>query len=204
MGIVKKDKFEKKFRYHHGNLRQTLVEAALEILKEQGIESLSLRAIAKKTNVSQAAPYSHFRDKNDLLAAVAESGFQSLALQMADDAIGIKNVQKQIERLIISYIYFAIEHKSLFQLMFSRELSEMKNYPTLAMTAGKNYSLISTALSRRKNSKEDTRFLTVAIWSLCHGLTSLIIDEKIDIHQFGSENIDEFIERVVNIFSDSL
>ena len=201
MEIAKVDKFQKSFRYHHGNLRQTLIDAALELLAENGIEALSLRAIAKKTNVTQAAPYSHFRDKNDLLAAVAETGFQRLALQMAEDATGIKEIQKQIEKLIVSYIRFAVENKPLFQLMFSRELAEMKNYPTLAMTAGKNYSLISSALSRRGNEKEDTRFLTVAIWSLCHGLTSLIIDEKIDINQFDAKNMDEFVGRVVNIFS---
>jgi len=80
----------------------------------------------------------------------------------------------------------------------------MKNYPTLAMTAGKSYSLISAALSKRQAPAEDTPFLTVAIWSLCHGLTSLIIDEKINLKQFGADSVDEFIQRTVGIFSSHL
>ena len=204
MENTKENKFQKNFKYHHGNLRQTLIEAALELLEEKGIDALSLRSIAKKTDVTQAAPYSHFRDKNDLLAAVAEIGFQKLAIQMAEAATGIKETQSQIEKLVASYINFASTNKSLFQLMFSRELSNMKEYPTLAMTAGKSYSLISTALSKRSNNKEDTRFLTIAIWSLCHGLTSLIIDEKIDIKQFDAANLDEFVNRTVGIFSEHL
>lgn len=197
--------FQKKFRYHHGELRSALIEAALDILKDKGMEHLSLRTLAKATGVTQAAPYSHFRDKDDLLAAVAETGFQRLALQMAEDATGTANTQERIEKLMASYIRFALANKPLFQLMFSRELSEMKNYPTLAMTAGKSYALISAALSKRVSSTdEETRFLTVTIWSLCHGLTTLIVDQKIKLEQFGAATLDEFVRRTVGNFSAQL
>ena len=79
---------EEKTPYHHGQLRDALIAAALDLLKEKGVDALSLRALAKATRVSQAAPYSHFEDKDHLLAAVAETGFQRLALQMAQDATG--------------------------------------------------------------------------------------------------------------------
>lgn len=201
---VAKTVSQKKFRYHHGELRSALIDAALEILKEGGMEGISLRALAQATGVTQAAPYSHFRDKDDLLAAVAETGFQRLALQMAEDATGMRNVQERIEKLMASYVRFAVTNKPLFQLMFSRELSEMKNYPTLAMTAGKSYALISAALSGRNATAEDTRFLTVTIWSLCHGLTTLIVDNKIRLEQFGAAGIDEFVRRTVEPFSGKL
>jgi AcrR family transcriptional regulator len=186
---------QKKFRYHHGDLRSALIEAALEILRTDGVESLSLRTLAKMTSVTQAAPYSHFRNKDDLLAAVAETGFQRLALQMAEDATGLSGVQPRIEKLMQSYMRFACENKPLFQLMFSRELSALKDYPTLAMTAGKSYSLISAVLAKRTSSTEDTRFLTVMIWSLCHGLTMMIIDEKLKPEQFDCASQGEFIRR---------
>ncbi len=204
MDAYKEHKFQKNFRYHHGNLRNTLIEAALEILNTDGIEALSLRRVARDSFVSQAAPYSHFRDKNDLMAAIAETGFQKLALQMAEEATGANTTQIQIEKLITSYINFATRNKSLFQLMYSRELSDMKDHPTLAMTAGKSYSLISTALSKRNNQEEDTRFLTVSIWSLCHGLTSLIIDGKVDMKQFDTDNVEAFVKKSVSLFSDQL
>jgi AcrR family transcriptional regulator len=195
---------QKKLKYHHGELRSALIEAALQILTTSGIDGLSLRVLARATGVTQAAPYSHFRDKDDLLAAVAETGFQRLALQMAEEATGQPNVQARIEKLMGAYIRFAVANKPLFQLMFSRELSAMKDYPTLAMTAGKSYSLISAALAQKGGPAEETRFLTVAIWSLCHGLTTLIIDEKIKLEQFGAGDIDTFIQRTVDVFAEKL
>ncbi len=197
--------FQKKFRYHHGNLREAAINAALGILSTEGIAALSLRALAKATGVTPTAFYeSHFGDKDELLAAVAETGFQKLALQMAEDATGAASTQERIERLMTSYIRFAQNNKPLFQLMFGRELSNLKKYPTLAMTAGKSYSLISAALSKRSGNADEARFLTVAIWSLCHGLTTLIIDEKLNTAQFGAETVEDFVKRTVSIFSASL
>ncbi len=106
--------FQKKFRYHHGQLRGALIESALNILKEKGLTGLSLRALALATGVTQAAPYSHFRDKDDLLAVVAETGFQRVALQMAEDAAGFRDTQARIEKLMTSYVRFATENKTLF------------------------------------------------------------------------------------------
>jgi len=88
--------------------------------------------------------------------------------------------------------------------MFGRELSDMKRFPTLAMTAGKSYSLISAALSKRAESAEDSRFLTVAIWSLCHGLTTLIVDEKLKPEQFGAESTEAFVKKTIGLFGSHL
>ncbi len=204
MGAAAEPVSQKKLKYHHGELRSALIDAALQILESGGMDALSLRVLARATGVTQAAPYSHFRDKDDLLAAVAETGFQRLALQMADEATGQNSVQARIEKLMGAYVRFAVANKPLFQLMFSRELAVMKDYPTLAMTAGKSYSLISSTLAQRGAPADETRFLTVAIWSLCHGLTTLIVDEKIKLEQFGARDADEFIRRTVSIFGDKL
>ena len=173
----------------------------MSILVKDGVDGLSLRALAKATGVTQAAPYSHFRDKDELLAAVAETGFQRLAFQMADDATGETTTTGRIEKLMTSYIRFAQENKSLFQVMFGRELADLKKFPTLAMTAGKSYSLISTALAKRTSSDVDTRFLTVSIWSLCHGLTTLLVDEKLKVDQFGVVSVEEFVKKTVAVFA---
>ncbi len=195
---------KKRLSYHHGNLRDALLAAALEILAAEGIDGLSLRALAKATGVTQAAPYSHFRDKDDLLAAVAEGGFQRLALQMAEDATGADSTALRIERLMTSYIHFATSNKPLFGIMFGREISDMKKYPTLAMTAGKSYALISAALSRQPGGAESARFLSLAIWSLCHGLTTLIIEEKISPAQFGAADMGDFVRKNLALFADQL
>lgn len=205
MTATQKPDLQKKFRYHHGNLREAAIAAALGILSTEGIGGLSLRALAKATGVTPTAFYeSHFRDKDELLAAVAETGFQRLAIKMAEDAAGASTTQERIERLVASYIHFALANKPLFQLMFGREVSDMKKFPTLAMTAGKSYSLISAALSKRKDPSEDARFLTVAIWSLCHGLTTLITEERIRIEQFGTDSVEDFVKRNVALFAPYL
>ncbi|MBL8712105.1 MAG: TetR/AcrR family transcriptional regulator [Alphaproteobacteria bacterium] len=205
MTATHKADLQKKFRYHHGNLREAAITAALEILTRDGVAGLSLRALAKATGVTPTAFYeSHFGDKDELLAAVAETGFQRLALQMAEDATGAPDTQTRIERLAVSYIRFATENKPLFQLMFGRELSDMKRFPTLAMTAGKSYSLISAALSKREQGGEDARFLTVAIWSLCHGLTTLVVDEKLKPEQFGVDTTEAFVKKTIGLFGSHL
>ncbi len=196
---------QKRFKYHHGNLRESLIDAALDILKTEGVAGLSLRHLAKVTGVTPAAPYSHFRDKDDLLATIAESGFQKLALQMVEDATGVHTTQARVEKLITSYIRFAENNTPLFRLMFGAEVSDMKKYPTLAMTAGKSYALISSALSARTPSDMvDTRFLTVTIWSLCHGLASLVIDERLNPAAFGAASLDAFVQKTVGAFSQHL
>lgn len=195
---------DKKFRYHHGDLRQALLAAAFDILSRDGIEGLSLRTLAKATGVTQAAPYSHFGGKDDLLAAIAETGFQRLALQMAEDAQGIPGTRARIEKLMQSYVRFATENRALFRLMFGREIADMKKYPTLAMTAGKSYALFSAALSKVQSTGVDTRFMTVSIWSLCHGLTTLIMEDRLQPKQFGHDNVDAFIRETVSLFSDKL
>lgn len=194
----------KKHKYHHGELRTALIDAALDRLKTHGMDALSLRPLARAVGVTQAAPYSHFRDKDDLLAAIAETGFQRLALRMVEAATGYNGVQPRLERLVSAYIHFAVENKALFQLMFSRELAVMKNYPTLAMTAGKSYSLFAAVLSRRAAAAEETGFMTVMLWSLCHGLTTLIVDEKISLAHFGAADIDSFVKRAVKVFAAEL
>lgn len=201
MTAVRHEDLQKKFRYHHGNLRESLLAAALDILATQGLEELSLRKLARVTGVTQAAPYTYFDSKDDLLAAVAESGFQKLALQMAEDATGAPNARARIERLITSYIRFSQENRPLFQIMFGRELADLKKFPTLAMTAGKSYALFSAALAKQEG---DVRFLTVAIWSLCHGLTTLIVEEKIDIAKFGATDTADFVSRVTGLFADQI
>src|SRR6187200_153435 len=68
----------KKTAYHHGDLRQALVEAGTKVLRKEGLHALSLRRVAREARVSPAAPYRHFSDKQALLAAISESGFRQL------------------------------------------------------------------------------------------------------------------------------
>ena len=81
--------------YHHGNLRQSLLENSLQLLCNEGIEGLSLRRLAELTGVSRAAPYHHFKDKQALLAAVAEQGFAGASLKNTQtNAVTVKHLHE--------------------------------------------------------------------------------------------------------------
>ena len=194
------EEIQKKSGYHHGNLKQALIDASIKVLEEEGIEALSLRRSAREANVSQAAPYSHFRDKRDLLAATAEVGFQRLALKMVEDAIGTKTVLERLEKLSLSYINFAMENQALFYLMFGREIGNISDYPTLAMTAGKGYALISGAISNyyteNKITDKDPKAVTASIWGMVHGLASLLVDQKLKIENIEADTQEEFVQKI--------
>ncbi len=196
----------KKGAYHHGNLREALIAAAADILAEEGIEALSLRKAARRAGVSQAAPYSHFRDKTDLLASVAEIGFQRLALKMVDDAQGVRDPFEKLQAISTSYIDFAARNAPLFLLMYGREFGNMKEHPTLAMSAGKSYSLFANTVNAcvKDNPGVDGKAATVAAWGMIHGLASLLVDGKVTPVGIGAKDRGEFARRVTDILATAL
>src|SRR5215212_3301441 len=92
--------------YHHGDLRQALVDAAIELLREGGVDALTLRAAARRAGVSQAAPYRHFADHADLLAAVAADGFARLRDVMIQSARTATGPREGLRELARAYVRF--------------------------------------------------------------------------------------------------
>ena len=97
--------------YHHGNLRQSLVDSAVAILEQDGVPGLSLRAVAKASGVSQAAPYSHFSNKQSLLAEVARVGYVRFCERMAQE---LERDDNRLVGLGKGYVFFALENPALF------------------------------------------------------------------------------------------
>jgi AcrR family transcriptional regulator len=104
--------------YHHGDLRRALVEAADRLLEREGANALSLRAVAREAGVSAAAPYHHFKDKNELLAAVARLGFDKLAEAMRKAIAGVERPIDRLNQVGVTYVCFARENMDLYHLMF--------------------------------------------------------------------------------------
>jgi len=204
--VLKRHKHHKQQdQYHHGDLRRALIEAGLQMLDFYGTDGLSLRRIAKSLNVSQTAIYSHFKDKTDLLAALAEVGFQQLALTMLHNVKNPANAKQRIFDLAEGYIGFALKNKAVFSLMFGRELAEIKNYPTLALTAGKSYALFSAAVADglKNNPDASKRVATNALWSLVHGTAVLLVDGKLKLAETGdlSGFVADQLSPLMDIFS---
>src|SRR5690606_18832847 len=106
--------------YHHGDLKNALIKAGVEILAKEGIGKLSLRKVALKAGVSHTAPYSHFSDKQSLIAAISTEGFQRLSKAL-DSAIKAhaNNPKKQLIESAQAYVKFALANKDIFKIMFS-------------------------------------------------------------------------------------
>jgi AcrR family transcriptional regulator len=165
----------KKTNYHHGDLRQGLIDTALSILEQASPDDLSLRKMARHLGVSQTAVYSHFKDKTDLLAAIAAHGFQKQAHYIHDQIRDIREPYLRVEAFAVYYMRFAFEHRSLFQLMYCRDVQDIKSHRELSLSAGKSYGIFATAWSRfQPESAKQTPF----IWSMIHGQTLLMCDPK--------------------------
>jgi AcrR family transcriptional regulator len=156
-------------RYHHGDLRRALIDAAVAAVGEAGPSALSLRAVAKGAGVSHAAPAHHFGDKAGLLTAVAAEGFDRLA-----DALEAAWADTGDFRAVgAAYVRFAIDHRSHFEVMFRPELVHADD-PELERAAARS----TAALHRGSGTAgADAPFNpgALAAWSLAHGFAELLV-----------------------------
>lgn len=111
-----------KLQYHHGDLTKSLLEAAAAIIKEQGVESLSMRKLADKVGVSRTAPYHHFKDKNALLCALAERGFNQQEKMLAALKKQDHPTEQLFKEYVCAYMDYALEHSEIYDLMYGRTL----------------------------------------------------------------------------------
>src|ERR1700754_5149704 len=109
--------------YHHGDLRRAVVNAALEILRETQSLDFSLRELARRAGVSHNAPYKHFAEKRDLLAAVSAAGVEALTKRMNVEAAKASQPRAQLFAVLRAYIRYGVENPALYRLMFGGYLS---------------------------------------------------------------------------------
>lgn len=165
--------------YHHGNLRQALIEAGREVLIAKGISGLSLRETAKNAGVSHTAPYRHFKDKDALLAAIAESGFENLADKLENAVVNHPDDPKtQLVEACVAYMKLAITHLEMHQLLFGSVLNDEVVSETMPEKKQLVYKVLFKIIEngQKKNiyKKVDTVELTVSAWSMLHGYTMLL------------------------------
>src|SRR5262245_4317965 len=117
-----------------GDLAGKLLRAAAALIAERGPRDFSLREVARRARVSEAAPYWHFSSKEALLAAVAEQGFAGLSEAMVRVRERVRG-RRVLRELVIAYVRFALTHPSYLRIMFGPEIADKRAYPTLHSTA---------------------------------------------------------------------
>jgi AcrR family transcriptional regulator len=173
--------------YHHGDLRQALIEAAQELLTKDQNDGFSLREVAAHAGVSHNAPYNHFADKRELLTAVAATGYEALRERLLAATADIDNPEAALVQSGIAYVCFGVENPSLFRLMFGSELSPIKqdSTSTLALASSGARGVLGRIIRRGvlagvfvppSRGPKGRQVLVLAAWSMVHGLTTLAID----------------------------
>src|SRR5437667_11582746 len=104
--------------YHHGDLSRALVEAARRILEAEGPAALSLRAVAREAGVSPAAPYHHFKDKGELLEAVAQEGWEMLDQVIGKAKADARSPADALDEIGVGYVCFARENPALYRVLY--------------------------------------------------------------------------------------
>jgi AcrR family transcriptional regulator len=167
--------------YHHGDLRQALIKGALELIRESGAEGLTLREVTRRANVSHTAPYRHFRDKEDLTAAIAEEGFGMLAREMRKAGEGKGPPRKRLLLGGRAYVAFALKRPEHFKVMFATDL-DAKRHPDARKAADEAFgglvALVTACQEAEQFRKGHTLTLARICWSQVHGIANLAIGRQ--------------------------
>lgn len=173
--------------YHHGDLWHALVQAGVAILREEGVHALTLREVARRAGVSHTAPYRHFADKDALLAAIAEDGFQLLSNGLRDAlATYDGDPGHLLHQAARWYVHFVLENPDHVRVMFSGLISDYERYPDLCHIADQSFDdLVAVSLVLQRDgllAAGDPFQQGFAAWSMVHGLAMLLMEDRYPKH----------------------
>ena len=171
-------------KYHHGDLKNALITAGVEILAKEGVSGLSLRKVAQHAGVSHSAPYAHFPDKQSLIAAISTEGFTQLYTEL-EAAISpyAKNPKKQLLEGVKAYIRFAEKNTDTFKIMFSGVLEKEKDYPSFVEISSKTFKLVVEVVQACQSAgilpTAPADLMAVSVWGQVHGIVSLALEGQV-------------------------
>jgi AcrR family transcriptional regulator len=171
--------------YHHGALRDALLEAAERVLERDGLAGLTLRAVAREAGVSHAAPTHHFGDLTGLVSELAAIGFRQFSAAMAAAAIASDLPAEKPLARAHAYVSYARAHPGLYGLMFRTERLDMSR-PSLHEAANASFAAFAGVIGATRHEAISAQAMTldqgaalVRAWSLVHGFTMLLLDDRL-------------------------
>jgi AcrR family transcriptional regulator len=179
-------------KYHHGDLKNSLIDAALQILERDGADALSMRAIAAEVGVSHTAPYAHFKNKHELIEAINEMGYQLLGQELSKEEQTLSSGQDDVVLCYgAAYLAFALKHPQLYRLMLgqveTRGLKEGAKKPVTldisreSITMKQPFKMLNKALEKEVGDADRARSQALGAWALVHGLSALIIEGHLSV-----------------------
>jgi AcrR family transcriptional regulator len=186
--------------YHHGHLGEALLHAAIQLIAEVGPAGFTLREVARRAGVSHNAPYRHFADREELLAAVAAQGFRELDEAMLSAVRHQRTSVARLKRAGLAYVEFALRRPEHFAVMFDAAVSKHKT-PDSSQAAeqafGTLVSLVKTCQDEGRLPSGDLLQFALLAWSMVHGVAKLATAKRLpyestaDVLKFASFVIDE-------------
>ncbi len=202
-------KTTKRRGYHHGNLRQALIDSALALIREKGVQGVTIREAARRAGVSSGAPYRHFPDKQALLEAVAGQGLELLA-EMRDRQIAGagQDPVARFRAMGVAYVKFAVAHPSHFRVMTDPELAGDNQPDVLREETAANERAIRSILDASKKSGQvreaDTDVLMLAAQCLVHGLARMLVDGQLPNQGIDETQAEAIANAVTEVFGYGL
>jgi AcrR family transcriptional regulator len=192
--------------YHHGDLKNALIAAGVEILAHEGIGSLSLRSVARRAGVSHSAPYAHFADKQALIAAISTEGFRRLYAQLeAAIQAEASNPARQLTACGKAYLRFATNEHDIFKIMFSGMLEQEKEFSDFVGISQATFNLLVNMVKACQEAgvlrPAPADLMAITIWSQVHGLVSLGLEKQISHKQLDQYHLEEILIFTLNQFS---
>lgn len=164
--------------YHHGNLREALIEAALALIAELGPSGFTVAEAARRAGVSPAAPYRHFRDAEALLAEIALRGFERFTASLAQAWNGGKpDPLSAFENVGRAYLAFARDEPAFYAAMFETRIA-FDSYPPLQAAADRAFAILRDAAERLvatlpAGKRPPALMIALHVWAMSHGIASL-------------------------------
>jgi AcrR family transcriptional regulator len=195
--------------YHHGNLKEALLEAATELLAGYGPDGLSLRGVARRAGVSQSAPYRHFKDKEELLAAIGQNGFRRLKALAEERLLGAADHRERLHLVGAAYVEFAQRNPHLFRLMFGPMMRKEEEHPDLKLSCQECFGLLLAVIEAGQADgvfrAGDPEVLGTAAWSTVHGIAHLALDGQLPPRTEASfESVSKLLRAVGDLLIDGL
>lgn len=185
----------------HGDVRRLVLDAAIDIIESDGAESLSMREVARRAGVSHQAPYHYFGDRSGIFAAISEEGFAGLARAFRD----VHETEMPAAKAgFIAYLRFAREHIGHFRVMFRNDICGVTSHDLTQIAADSAFEELRLMVGRVTGptiDPHDAFTFAATLWSLAHGLATLVIDGPLPNKIPPGTSLEAQIDAVIELSS---